>query len=93
MSIRRPGLLALAALAALLALAPRRAEANEVVNGMIRKFCLAAVQAELAQASKPAPSGLADFSCDCVVNQMAAGADLDDAKSTCKRQAKARFGV
>ena len=56
---------------ALVAGAPVGAHAGDnMMDQMVRKFCLAAVNKEVADSGKPAPDGMQTFTCDCVVQQM-----------------------
>lgn len=60
---------------------------------LIRQFCLTAIREELAHTSKPAPPELATSTCDCVVEQINAGTDLETAKQICRTRARERFGL
>jgi len=60
---------------------------------LIRQFCLAAIREEVAHTGKPAPPELATSTCDCVVEQINAGTDLEAAKQVCRTRARQRFGL
>lgn len=60
---------------------------------LIRQFCLAAIREEVAHAGKPAPPELATSTCDCVVERINAGMDLEAAKQVCRSRARERFGL
>lgn len=60
---------------------------------LIRQFCLAAIREEVAHTGKPAPPELATSTCDCVVEQINAGTDLEAAKQVCRTRARGRFAL
>ena len=66
------------------------AEAN-MMDFMIRKYCLAAVNDEVKASGKPAPAGMADYTCDCVVQQMKSGSSQEQAKNTCKARTAKKY--
>ncbi len=79
---------------ALAAGAPMGAHAGDnMVDQMVRKFCLAAVNKEVADSGKPAPDGMQTFTCDCVVQQMKLKQTIDSAKVICKAKTTQKFGV
>jgi hypothetical protein len=79
---------------ALLAGAPVAANAGDnMMDQMVRKFCLAAVNKEVADSGKPAPAGMETFTCDCVVQQMKLKQTIDSAKVICKAKTTEKFGV
>ena len=79
---------------ALAAGAPMGAHAGDnMMDQMVRKFCLAAVNKEVADSGKPAPDGMQTFTCDCVVQQMKLKQTIDSAKATCKAKTTEKFGV
>ena len=69
-------------------ISPARAEDD---GGMIRKICLSSFAAAMASAGKTAPEGMADFSCDCFLEEVESGAGLDQAQTTCKERAADQF--
>lgn len=89
MLIRTASLAALA-FGALVAQLP--AEAN-MMDFMIRKYCLAAVNDEVKASGKPAPAGMADYTCDCVVQQMKSGSSQEQAKNTCKARTAKKYNL
>lgn len=77
-----------------LALAPARGlAADNMMDQMVRKYCLKAVNDEVKASGKPAPQGMQDFTCDCVVQQMKKRKSIDEAKITCKNQAAAKYNL
>ena len=79
---------------ALVAAAPMGAHAGDnMMDQMVRKFCLAAVNKEVADSGKPAPEGMQTFTCDCVVEQMKQKQSIDSAKAICKAKTTEKYGV
>jgi hypothetical protein len=79
---------------ALVAGAPMGAHAGDNMwDQMVRKYCLAAVNKEVADSGKPAPDGMQTFTCDCVVEQMKQKQTIDSAKVICKAKTTEKFGV
>jgi len=73
-------------------LAPAGALAGDnMMDQMVRKYCLKAVNDEVKASGKPAPEGMQDFTCDCVVQQMKKRQSIDVAKTTCKNQAATKY--
>ena len=66
---------------------------DNMMDQMVRKFCLAAVNKEVADSGKPAPDGMQTFTCDCVVQQMKLKQTIDSAKVICKAKTTQKFGV
>ena len=66
---------------------------DNMMDQMVRKFCLAAVNKEVADSGKPAPDGMQTFTCDCVVQQMKLKQTIDSAKVICKAKTTEKFGV
>ena len=66
---------------------------DNMMDQMVRKFCLAAVNKEVADSGKPAPDGMQTFTCDCVVQQMKLNQTIDSAKVICKAKTTEKFGV
>jgi hypothetical protein len=69
------------------------AAADNMMDQMIRKYCLKAVNDEVKASGKPAPDGMADFTCDCVVQQMKKRQSIEQAKTTCKTQAAQKYNL
>ena len=79
---------------ALVAGAPMGVHAGDnMMDQMVRKFCLQAVNKEVADSGKPAPVGMQTFTCDCVVQQMKLKQTIDSAKVICKAKTTEKFGV
>ena len=68
------------------ATAPAAAEENT-----IRRFCRAAFEAAMANAGLTPPEGMSTFTCDCFLEQVSQGADLNEARETCKAEVAQRF--
>lgn len=83
-----------AALVALLLLPiAQPARAQTFMDGMVRKFCLQAVNKEIKNSGKPAPAGMSDYTCDCVVKEMKNGRSQQQASATCKEAATRKFNL
>ncbi|MFM7675533.1 MAG: hypothetical protein ACKO5F_08080 [Synechococcus sp.] len=94
MAPRRLPLLPFLPLAALLVggatlSAPARAMDTDQVSAL----CLAGFNAAMAAADKKAPTGMAEFTCTCFLQQVQEGASIDTARTTCRDRAAARFPV
>ncbi|MCP9928902.1 hypothetical protein [Cyanobium sp. CH-040] len=68
------------------------ARAN-MVDQIIRSKCLDAVNAEIKSSGKPAPAGMSDYTCDCVVQEFKKGNSISQASGTCKQRAVTKYGV
>ena len=68
------------------ATAPAAAEENTIL-----RFCMAAFEAAMANAGLTPPEGMGTFTCDCFLEQVSQGADLNEARETCKTEAAQRF--
>lgn len=73
-------------------LAPARAGDN-MMDQMVRSFCLQAVNKEVADSGKPAPTGMPAYTCDCVVQQLKLKQSLDGAKAICKAKAAEKYSL
>ena len=78
------------ALALLVSFASAPASADEESN-TIRRFCMAAFEAAMANAGLTPPEGMGTFTCACFLEQVSQGADLNEARETCKTEAAQRF--
>ena len=79
---------------ALAAGAPMVANAGDnMMDQMVRKFCLDAVNKDVADSGKPAPDGMPEFTCDCVVQQMKLKQSIDGAKAICKAKAAEKYSL
>jgi hypothetical protein len=68
------------------------AQAN-MMDFFIRKYCLAAVNDEVKASGKPAPAGMADYTCDCVVQEMNNRKTQEQAKATCKARTAKKYNL
>ena len=66
---------------------------DNMMDQMVRSFCLQAVNKEVADSGKPAPSGMPVFTCDCVVQQMKLKQSIDGAKAICKAKAAEKYSL
>jgi len=80
------------ALALLISLTSVPASADEE-SITIRRFCMAAFEAAMANAGLTAPEGMGAFTCDCFLDQVSQGGGLNEARETCKTEAAQRFPV
>lgn len=85
--------LALGLAAVLVAAAVPARAGDNMMDYMIRKYCLKAVNDEVKASGKPAPDGMQDFTCDCVVQQMKQRKSIEVAKTTCKTQAAQKYDL
>ncbi len=85
-----PVLLASVSLAIWGCLAPGPARANGM-GEVVRSICMRVFKAEMQDAGKKAPAGMANYTCDCVTEQITSGSTIDGAKATCKQQASLRY--
>ena len=60
-------------------------------NGMIRSFCLVAFKAAMQSADQIPPDGMGNYTCDCFMERLQAGAGIDAAREHCTKEAAARF--
>jgi hypothetical protein len=85
---------ALALLAGLVAgLAASAHAGDNMMDQMVRKYCLKAVNDEVKASGKPAPAGMPESTCDCVVQQMKKRQTIEQAKTTCKTQAAQKYNL
>ena len=82
-----------AALAGVVLLLAQPAQAQNMMDGMVRKFCLQAVNNEIKASGKPAPAGMQDYTCNCVVDEMRKGQSQQQASATCKAAATKKFNL
>ena len=66
---------------------------NNMRDQLIQHYCLQAVNAEMAASGKPAPAGMPEFTCNCVVQQVDARASIPQAQATCKDQAIQKYNL
>ncbi|CAK6697026.1 TPA: hypothetical protein Q4A38_11810 [Synechococcus sp. WH 5701] len=76
-----------------LACFPYGASAQNMEDDLIMHYCTNAVNAEVALSGKPAPAGLATYTCRCVVNQVNQRVSISNAKTICKQQAATKYGL
>ncbi len=75
-------------------LAPAQpAAAQNMMDNMVRKYCLKAVNDEVKASGKPAPAGMSEFTCDCVVQEMKKRKTVDQAKVICKSAAAQKYNL
>ena len=72
--------------------APAHAGDN-MMDQMVRKYCLKAVNDEVKASGKPAPAGMPESTCECVVQQMKKRQSIEQAKTTCKTQAAQKYNL
>ena len=72
--------------------APAHAGDN-MMDQMVRKYCLKAVNDEVKASGKPAPAGMPESTCDCVVQQMKKRKSIEVAKTTCKNEAAKKYDL
>jgi hypothetical protein len=82
-----------AVLAGVVLLLAQSAQAENMKDGMVRKFCLQAVNNEIKASGKPAPAGMQDYTCNCVVEEMRNGQSQQQASVTCKAAASKEFNL
>ena len=80
------------ALALLVSFASVPASAEEESN-TIRRFCMAAFAAAIANDGLTPPEGMGTFTCDCFLDQVSKGEGLNEARETCETEAAQRFPV
>lgn len=80
-------------LAASLGLWAAPAQANSMINQIVRGHCINAVNSEVRASGGSAPSGMADFTCDCVVQEMGRGRSVSQASTTCRNLAIQKYGL
>jgi hypothetical protein len=85
-----PVLLASVSLVIWGSLAPLPARANGM-GEVVRSICMRVFKAEMQDAGKTAPAGMANYTCSCVSEQITSGSTIDGAKATCKQQASLRY--
>ena len=87
------GLVAL--MLSLLAVAPPApgAAQDSPFGDVVKGFCLAAFQSEMAQAGKQPPAGMANFACACVAERMSGGSSVNDARSSCRQATARRYPI
>jgi hypothetical protein len=91
---RSGGLAALTALAGGLVLSlGQPALAQNMMDTMVRKFCLQAINKEIQASGKPAPAGMQDYTCNCVVQEMKKGQSQQQAAATCKAAATRKYNL
>ncbi len=74
----------------LAASSPARAS---TLDQIVRGYCLNAVNSEVKASGTSAPSGMAEFTCDCVVKEIRKGQTVNLATSTCKSLAIRKFSL
>jgi hypothetical protein len=82
-----------AGVAALALLAALPVQAIPGMDTMVRNYCLKAVNDEVKASGKPAPDGMADYTCNCVVDEMKKSPNVEQAKATCKAAAAQKYNL
>lgn len=82
-----------AGVAALALLAALPAQAIPGMDTMVRNYCLKAVNDEVKASGQPAPDGMADYTCNCVVEEMKKNPNVEQAKTTCKAAATQKYNL
>jgi hypothetical protein len=91
---RSAGLAALALLAGVvIAPAAPALAGDNMMDHMVRKYCLKAVNDEVKASGKPAPEGMPESTCDCVVQEMKKRKTVERAKATCKSLAAQKYNL
>ena len=60
-------------------------------SGIIRSFCLVAFNAAMQSANQTPPDGMGDYTCDCFMERLQAGAGIEAAREQCTEEAAERF--
>ena len=60
-------------------------------NNLLKRFCLAAFKAAMAQAGETPPPGMGEETCNCFLDEVGGGAGIDTARETCKGRAAATY--
>lgn len=60
-------------------------------DGLITQFCMAAFNAAMSSAGKTPPAGMGTFTCNCFLDEVKAGATIEEAQASCKTKAAARY--
>ncbi len=81
------------ALAGVVLMLAQPAQAQNMMDNMIRKYCLQAVNKEIKESGKPAPAGMQDYTCNCVVQEMKKGQSQKQAAATCKASATKKYNL
>lgn len=79
--------------ASLVLMGPSAWAGNNMRDQLIEHYCLKAVNAEMAATGKPAPAGMPEFTCNCVVQQVDARASIPQAQAICKAQAIEKYNL
>jgi hypothetical protein len=67
------------------------APAGAVESNQVKALCMAGFNAAMAAAGKTPPAGMGDFTCACFLEQIESGRNIDQARTTCKDKAAARY--
>jgi hypothetical protein len=57
----------------------------------INRLCLAGFNAAMSHAGKTPPAGMGIFTCNCFLEQVKAGASIQNAQDICKQKAAERY--
>ena len=62
-------------------------------GGLIRKICMSSFAAAMTTAGQTAPEGMADFTCNCFLEEVNSGTRLDKAQNQCKSRAAVEYSM
>lgn len=60
-------------------------------NGLIKRFCMASIEAQMALAANKPPKGMKDYTCQCFVDEIKMGTSMSSAKSLCREKSIDKF--
>ncbi|CAK6690141.1 hypothetical protein VB716_01380 [Synechococcus sp. CCY9201] len=69
------------------------APAGAVDGNQVKALCMAGFNAAMAAAGKTPPAGMGEFTCTCFLEQVEAGSNIDQARTTCRDKAATRYPV
>lgn len=64
-----------------------------IMDAMITRYCLAAVNSEVQVSGNAAPAGMPEYTCDCVVQEMKMRRSQQQAKATCKSRTVEKYNL
>jgi len=73
--------------------APQGLAQSSEEGNLIKMICLMNFKVAMADAGKLPPKGMGQFTCQCFLNQVNAGASISTAQSICKTKAAARYNL
>ena len=69
------------------------AQAQNMVDNIIRSQCLKAVNKDVKASGKPAPEGMPEYTCECVVQQIKQKKSIEQAQVICKNSATSKYNL